>query len=155
QDNWGISRVRAGGSGGSAGEQFQVSTVAIDALLDEHGVETVQLLKMDIEGAELFALRGMATGLRDHRYERILLELHPAELREHGSSTRDVVEQLTAAKYTGWVVDHSPRSTRRAAYARHLRTSDFLRPLDAVELVDAWPHVLWTAPGVAQPESQR
>src|SRR5262249_9914683 len=63
QGNWGISRVvRGEGAGGAA--TFEVSARSVDALMDERGVAAVDLIKMDIEGAEGLALRGMEEGLR-------------------------------------------------------------------------------------------
>jgi hypothetical protein len=90
----------------------------------------------------------MHAGLHGRRYRRILLELHPAQLAEHGTGVAQVVAALHAAGYRGWTIDHSPPAGRRAAYARHARPEDFLHPLDAADPLDAWPHQLWIAPDV-------
>lgn len=150
QENWGISRVASAERRGEE-QLFEVKARALDCLLDELGVGAVDLLKMDIEGAEGFALEGMREGIARHRYRRVLLELHPRELAEHGLDARAVASVLVDAGYRGLKVDHSPGATRRAAYAPALRPSDVLTPLDPAEPLDAWPHVLWLAPGVAQP----
>lgn len=133
---------------------FQVQGRAIDEALDEHGIGEVHLLKMDIEGAEELALRGMTRGLSSHRFQRILLELHPAMLAERGIRTEDVLALMLKAGYEGWWLDFSPRANRKAAYARRLNLKDYMRPLtDAGASLDAWPHVLWQAPGLELPES--
>ena len=41
----------------------RVRTVALDALMEERGLDRIDLLKMDIEGAELLALRGASRAL--------------------------------------------------------------------------------------------
>ncbi|HLL53726.1 MAG TPA: FkbM family methyltransferase [Myxococcaceae bacterium] len=147
QSNWGISRVVSGGGG----KVFEVPAKAVDDLADELGLGSVDLLKMDIEGAEVFALAGMERGLASHRYKRILLELHPVQLAEHGTTADAVCARLIQAGYTGWRVRHSREDTRRAAYARSLTAADVLVPARPGEPLDEWPHVLWMAPGVPAP----
>jgi FkbM family methyltransferase len=130
----------------SGTSSFRVETSTVDALLDERELRTVDLLKMDIEGGEALALRGMRRGLAAQRYTRILLELHPAMLGEHGSSVAELVSLMLGAGYRGWWIDHSDRAVRRASYARRVRPSDYLRPIDATAPDLAWPHTLWVAP---------
>ncbi|MBN1209557.1 MAG: FkbM family methyltransferase [Myxococcaceae bacterium] len=149
QDNWGISRVRDAARASS--RAFTVPARPVDAMLDELGVGRVSLVKMDIEGAEVFALAGMRRGFQAHRYERLLLELHPPQLREHGREPAELTRMLTEAGYQGWAVDHSPEATRRWAYARVLEPRQLLRPLSPSAPLDEWPHVLWVAPGVPSP----
>jgi len=52
-----------------------VQTVRLDRYLEESGVGVVDLLKLDIEGSELEALRGLGDRLRDVR--AIVGEIHP------------------------------------------------------------------------------
>jgi len=148
EQNWGISRVVANPSGSKV---FEVPARAVDAIADELGVSTVHLLKMDIEGAEAFALSGMAKGLARHRYRAVLLELHPQQIAEHGTTAEAVCQRFVDAGYRGWRVRHTQADTRRAAYARTLRPADVLVPAVPGEALDEWPHVLWLAPGVAAP----
>jgi FkbM family methyltransferase len=148
QDNWGISRV-VGARTTSTASTFEVPARRLDPLLDELEIGTVDLLKMDIEGAEIFAVRGMRKGLESGRYRRVLLELHPMQLNEHGASPLDVMRVFSDAGYWARVVDHSPKVFRRAAYARDVRPADVLRPFDPEVGFDVWPHLLLEAPGAA------
>lgn len=143
-ENRGTSRLTHDQTDGAPA--FWVTTTSLDALLDARHVDTVDLLKMDIEGAEALALEGMRAGLSRHRYTRIILELHPTMLEEHGSSVRAIVELLRGAGYQGWWVDHSARAVRRASYTRRLRPGEYLRPIEGDEPSDGWPHTLWLAP---------
>ena len=59
--------------GGMDGEKFLVKTIRLDDVLRG---QTVDILKMDIEGAEAAALLGAERLLRDNR-PRIYLETHP------------------------------------------------------------------------------
>ena len=152
-ENRGTSRLTHERSEGGA--SFRVATAPLDALLDARDIRTVDLLKMDIEGAEALALEGMRDGLARHRYARIILELHPTLLAEHDSSVSAIVALLHGAGYQGWWVDHSTQAVRRASYARRVRASDYLRAMHRTAPTDAWPHTLWLAPHVAPAESSR
>jgi FkbM family methyltransferase len=140
-DNWGTSRI-AGGSG-PASVSFEVPARSLDDVLDESGLDTVDLVKMDIEGAEFLALAGMSAGLRRGRYHRILLELHPAALAEYGTNPGAIIEGLLEMGYRGWVIAHSAADLRRAAYAHGEPVDSFLRPLRWPEPLDAWPHLVF------------
>lgn len=142
--NWGLSRL----TNQSAAGTFAVQAGPIDALMDELAIDHVDLLKMDIEGSEDLALRGMQAGLSQRRYERILLEVHPGLLAEKGKTVREGCQQLVAAGYRAWWIDHSPAALRRAAYARLLDPADFLSSASLEGPCDAWPHLLWLSPAV-------
>ena len=143
--NFGLSRVVSHGSANA--QTFPVEARPLDEIFDIYGVTNIDLLKMDIEGAEGFALAGLLQALSTHRIHRLLVELHPAQLAEHGHTVEDIGKQLSAMGYRAWTVDHSPTATRRAAYAKHHDIGSILLPLAPREKLDAWPHVLWCLPG--------
>ncbi len=151
QDNHGTSRlVGANAAGGTAGTDcFPVRAEALDDVLDRLQVGQVDLVKMDIEGGEALALEGMRLGLAAGRYRRLLLEVHPGLLADHGSSVREVIQPLQAAGYHAWRIDHSLAATRQAAYRRDFSLREALRPFSPDDAWDAWPHLLWLAPGVS------
>ncbi len=142
--NFGVSRIVADSN--DQKQLFRVAANSLDQLLEEHSVASVDLMKMDIEGGEAFAIKGLAKSLVSHRVKRLLLELHPAQIAEHGSSVAEIVNSLQAAGYVGWTIDHSPITTRRIAYQKSLLVEDLLRPVDPSGSLDAWPHQLWLAP---------
>jgi FkbM family methyltransferase len=147
--NWGLSRL----TDRPAAATFAVAACPVDALLDELAIDRIDLLKMDIEGAEDLALQGMQEGLKRQRYQRILLEVHPTLLAEKGRSVEDVFARLTGAGYRAWQIDHSPEATRQAAYARIIHPDTLLRSMEAVVKGDAWPHWLWSMAGLGPLET--
>ena len=144
--NFGISRLVE--AGGPTRDFFNVESCPLDALLDSMGVDCVDLVKIDVEGSEDLVLAGMKTGLERHRYRRLLLELHPFLLAERSRETKHVLQWLIRAGYSGWSIDHSAAATRRAAYHRNKRITDYLQQLIDGSLLDAWPHLLWLSPGL-------
>jgi FkbM family methyltransferase len=129
----------------SGGTQFQVQTRRLDSLLDEAGLEKVDVLKLDVEGAEDMVLAGMQAGLARQRYRCILLELHPVQLGERKRTIDEVMGLLSAQGYKGCALDYSQAAFRRACYDSSLHFSEFIRPLSQVHR-DVWPHTIWLAP---------
>lgn len=144
--NFGISRLVSGVLPPTI--SFQVEAVALDDLLDAQQLEAVDLMKMDIEGAEAFALVGLERSLRLGRIKRLLLELHPVQLEEMGASAQAVMQVLSQAGYKPMKIDHSQSTTRAMAYGRISSSRQILHPLDLSATLDAWPHQLWVAPEV-------
>lgn len=83
-----------------------VETVALDTLLAD--LDRVDLVKIDIEGAEPMALRGMADLLRRHR-PVIFTELSPVLLQATAQTTPDAyLQQLRDLGYTLRVIGFAP-----------------------------------------------
>ena len=145
--NWGRSRTAQQTEAGD----FECESVALDALLDARGLGRVDLIKIDIEGGEAEAIRGMAAGLSAHRYRYVLLECHPNELAGLGATVEQCLEPFRRAGYRGWHINHSVAMHRRAA-ASMIPSNELLSSIDAGAVAsDAWPHLLWAAPGEPPP----
>lgn len=142
-ENRGVSRM----AGSKDVADFFSPLVALDEALDDLGVRQVRLVKMDIEGAEVDALLGMRPGLGSHRYQYVLVEIHPSLLASRGSSPTAALQPLTDAGYRLWSIDHSSAIYRRAA-RRHVAAAELLRPFDPGRALEAWPHLLAVAPGL-------
>jgi FkbM family methyltransferase len=125
---------------------FNVPMRPLDALFDELELKAIDLLKMDIEGAEGFALQGLVKSLSNFRIYRLILELHPAQLAEHGQAARDVIQLLSNLGYRAWTIDHSVSGTRHAAYVKRVDTRGLLQPFVSAKVLDVWPHLLWVMP---------
>jgi FkbM family methyltransferase len=148
--NYGLSKLVNGDAAGSY--IFDVRAGSIDQILDDLGVNLVDLVKMDIEGAEQLAIRGMSKGLSAHRYRNIIIELHPRTLEQRGVSVRDVLVLLEQNGYRGWRIDHSPRKNREASYSQNNSPASLISDAyNGEQIKDDWPHMLWLAPGVELP----
>jgi FkbM family methyltransferase len=136
-DNWGISSVATP----QGGQRFEVPSEPLDGLLDRFGVTHVGVLKMDIEGAEVLALRGAKRLLLERRVRTLLLELHPPQITALNGSVAEIDAALRGFGYRLWAVDHSLATSRAVAYGRLRDPAALLKPLRD-DLLDAWPHVL-------------
>jgi FkbM family methyltransferase len=137
--NFGISRVAAARAGDDR-RSFSVAARPLDDVLTEQRMPEVDLLKIDIEGYEGFALAGLSRGLAEGRVHRLLIEFHPAELAAHGHKCEDLALHLKQHGYKGWLIDHSATAYRAAVYGR-ARPADLIRPFCGD--LTGWPHTFW------------
>ena len=69
-----INRVQSGASHITEESDNNVPSVTVDEYLDRQQIPTVVLMKMDIEGYELTAIRGAARSLRNRRIQAVYFE---------------------------------------------------------------------------------
>jgi FkbM family methyltransferase len=92
------------GAVGTTSQTYNVPTAPLDDLLDH----TPDLIKMDIEGGELSALRGMSRLLREPRPPRLIIEHNPESARAAGHRSGDLLRAIHEANpvyrayWIGW-----------------------------------------------------
>jgi FkbM family methyltransferase len=111
--------------------------VTLDGYCEQHGVDHVDFIRMDIEGAELRALRG-AEGIIDRDHPHILIEIHPVMLEARfGGSADQVLEIFRSRGYRMFAVN-GDRLEERTEVEPDLPWKDyfFVHPSRAGELPD-------------------
>src|SRR4029079_13585018 len=121
--NRGVSRIGDSGQGPTV----DVRSVGLDALVP--GPAAIDLVKIDVEGAEDLVLEGMRDGLRSRRYRALILEIHPDHLRARGVEPAICLRGLADLGYRGWTIEVSPAAYRRALDPG-TPIDDLLPPLD-------------------------
>ncbi|MBN2084381.1 MAG: FkbM family methyltransferase [Anaerolineales bacterium] len=86
-----LGRTKIGGT-----HQLAVETVALDEILRD-AVSKPILVKMDIEGAEISALRGMSDTLRRAQRIAVFCEVNPEALAAGGRTPADLIAALRGA----------------------------------------------------------
>lgn len=92
-DYTGDARLRCGGNQsvldtGQGDDGVTVEVVTLSDLLRKHDINKVDILMMDVEGAELLVLRGSPWNAV--RIEKVFCEMHPYAWKNFGYSGRDV-----------------------------------------------------------------
>jgi FkbM family methyltransferase len=82
----------------------RVTTRKVDSLLREYRVRRLDLMKLDVEGAELWLLRGADRTLRKLR-PVLLFEVSEPSLRNMGSSTDELLAFIRSFRYDVYVFD--------------------------------------------------
>lgn len=76
-----------------------IPLTSMDAFLAKQGWPSIRLLKIDIEGAEILAFRGMAETFERNPGMAIISEINPTMLRSCGFETSDFFHTLQAAGF--------------------------------------------------------
>ncbi|MDY6770168.1 MAG: FkbM family methyltransferase, partial [Candidatus Nanohaloarchaea archaeon] len=80
------------------GEQT-VEAVTLDGLVDRAGLDTVDFVKMDVEGGEIAALKGAGETLAEHRPHVAVASYHGHPHRADGTTSGDVEDLLREYGY--------------------------------------------------------
>jgi FkbM family methyltransferase len=134
--NRGVSRI-AGPS--APGRRFDVRSTSVDLLTA--ATPRVDIVKIDVEGAEDAVLDGMRDGLSARRYRALVVELHPDILRANGIDPAACLSRVGGHGYRGWTIDLGPDAYRRAIDPA-VAVESLLLPLDRWRDTP-WPHLLW------------
>jgi len=81
-------------------ERFRVSVRRLDQVLEEHNWPNIDLLKMDVEGAELSVLRGAGQILRQHPRPVILAEVQDVRTKPWGYAAKEIISYLAALDFS-------------------------------------------------------
>lgn len=79
--------------------QIKVKAVRLDAYLTAKGVTKLDLIKLDIEGAELFALKGLESFLSASESPILIMEVNDLMMGKAGYSAQDLREFLAKFGY--------------------------------------------------------
>jgi len=85
-------------------KDIRVMTRVFDQVVPEFELHRIDLVKIDVEGAELDVLRGMEGSLKMY-HPHLLIEVHPDYLSHFDCGPEDLLGFLHAMKYTIQAVD--------------------------------------------------
>lgn len=94
------------------GESFEVPLITLDAYCAERGIDRIDAVKMDIQGAEVAALQGFRQTLLRTRPRWMLIEFSPEHLRGAGSSPEAFWKILDDLGFEPWGFDQEGRAFR-------------------------------------------
>jgi FkbM family methyltransferase len=98
---------------GLSGRSQAVRCLSIDDYLRERSIETVDVVKIDVEGSEPYVVKGMRSTLEANPDLVLFMEINQPTLKAQGSSAEDLVEYMTELGFR-------PYSIRRGGEARPL-----------------------------------
>jgi FkbM family methyltransferase len=82
----------------------RVDAVGLDDYIEKVGISRISLIKIDIEGSEFLALKGMQKIL-DSMRPKILIELKEETLISSGSKVEDILDFFAKAGYGKFIID--------------------------------------------------
>lgn len=84
-------------------KKYYVDVIRLDSYLDKHSIKKVKLLKLDVQGFELNALKGCGERLKDIEY--IVTEVQFAPLYENAPVWTEIVNYLRLFSFTPVLMD--------------------------------------------------
>jgi FkbM family methyltransferase len=130
--------------------EIEVPSLSIDEYCEDQNIQKVDLIKMDIEGAEGMAVDGMMRGLKQKKYKAILIELHPAQLKKSKYSPQSIADAFLSNGYRGYqfnsTFNNKNLSDRTPGFYDLKWDNSYLQPLDLNKpLTSEWEHVLFVS----------
>lgn len=80
-------------------QKQEVTVKRLETLLDELGLERVDVMKMDIEGFEYEAILGSQEVFKQKRIKALAIEMHDDRIRRRGKDPTQVIRFLESAGY--------------------------------------------------------
>ncbi|HEX7724163.1 MAG TPA: FkbM family methyltransferase [Candidatus Paceibacterota bacterium] len=93
------------GKGSPTAEKITVTTDSIDNVLKRAGDPVIDVMKIDIEGAEPIAFRGMQDTIARSPNLTIFAEIYPSAITRLGGNALTFLEQLTSYGFKLWVIN--------------------------------------------------
>jgi FkbM family methyltransferase len=96
--------INSGSSGLDNAARYRVRTQKISVqtlsqILDDSGINHVDLMKVDIEGSEWEMLQGAPEAFANHRIRAMVLEIHNSHLERRGLDPGAIIRQLQSFGY--------------------------------------------------------
>ena len=79
--------------------QKAVQVITLDDFIKERGITHIDFLKMDIEGGEIFALRGMKETLKQKIIRNIFIHIHSTILSRKSYKSQEIKKSLIGSGY--------------------------------------------------------
>lgn len=86
-------------TGATVASRVEVATTSLDDFCAARGIEHVTLLKLDIQGAEIKALRGAERLLRERRVDVLFIEVVFSTMYEGQAYFPEIMERLSQDQY--------------------------------------------------------
>lgn len=94
-----------------------VAVTSLDGYCKTKGIQSIDLLKVDVEGMEPYVLQGARALLSERKIAALLIEICPVMLRYAGFSPGDLVREFEAARYSAYALNDDGRPGAKLSLA--------------------------------------
>lgn len=114
EDNLGMSSFQKPGS--YSGKTEMISVITIDEWIKSTALSKIDLIKLDVEGNELAALKGMHKTLQNFK-PAVIVEINPETLFQFGLTAADILNNLGQLNFRAFLVLKTGRLQQINEYA--------------------------------------
>jgi len=100
--------------GDNSRQTIGIDMATLDSIVESETLPSVDVIKIDTQGFELFVAQGMTALLSGNPRVRILMEFWPWGISRAGGSPRDLLDFFTARGFEVSIIDDSRRQVARA-----------------------------------------
>jgi FkbM family methyltransferase len=100
-----------------------VAMTSLDFYCQKQGIQSVDFVKLDVEGMEPYVLQGARALLQERRIAAFLIEICPSNLRSVGLSPADLYHEFETARYSPYALNTDGRPGLKLSLAEIERTS--------------------------------
>lgn len=85
-------------------EAERIAFTTVDKYVEQHNIETVDFIKIDIDGHDMEAMKGASQTLTEKR-PLVLAEFNSVALKQHGASVAEYADIFMTANYDRFLLD--------------------------------------------------
>lgn len=97
---------------------IKVKTVKIDDVISDESIKSVKIIKIDVEGAELFVLKGMKESLSKGIIKQMLIEVN-SDCENYGISPEDTFNFIKSFGYKLYYFDNEGKLKKLIVFPRN------------------------------------
>lgn len=103
-------------------DAIEVETIVLDDFFNQEIKQPIDVIKMDVEGAEMLALSGMNSLIRESENLKMFVEFFPLLIREMGNSPEEFIRKLLEDyHFSIFVIEHDYSMANYALDKEYLR----------------------------------
>lgn len=90
-----------------------IKTINLDSYFDVNDYDKIDFIKMDIEGSEYGAIKGMRNIIKNNKKIKMLVEFHPSSILEYGKEPKQFLEMLYSMDFKLTSLDKITENRKR------------------------------------------
>lgn len=128
-------------------ETIDVPCTTLDAYFADHGIKSVDIALIDVEGHESKVVEGMRQSIAERQCKSVMVEFHPWAFAEPEQEAQAIADVFLSAGYVAKRFAHvtGPTVDKDPSFYRLAWNESLLRPLSYDGLSD-WEHFLFEVP---------